>query len=329
MANPNCGLNVSRGHSFAMWDYGAANPPDDAYVYARRLAFQAFDLKETTETVVDDGITENIHQYAGDEIIVAKRVSGTVRINPRATDTQALCRAIFGGAAFSTNEKLPGPICEYFGLGHADPYNDKILNYENLVVAEATFSAQERGLLNLSMNVEGQQRTILDGVTTGSGSPNVAVWPETLVLSEQQPWAMRQGVLTLNFGSGAVARQFKSFSLVVNNGIAADDFFNSMYRKEMPSNLQTLKLTHDSPWDVDADIAAMGTLRNAACELTFTSGTKVLKFTFPYLVGLQDEPGISSGQGRITNQFVWNAKKPPQSPTPTINAPVKIRCVTS
>ena len=329
MALENCGKNVDRGHGFAMWDYGTAYPPDDAYVYARRLAFQQFDLKETTETVVDDGISENIHQHAGDEIIVAKRVSGTVRLNPRAEDTQALCRPIFGGADFSANEKLPGPICEYFGLGHADPYNDIILNYENLVVSEATFSAQERGLLNLSMNVEGQQRTVLSGVTVDGSSPNVGVWPEDLVLSEQQPWAMRQGVLTLNFGSGAVARQFKNFSLVVNNGIASEDFFNSMYRKEMPSSLQTIRLTHDSPWDVAADIAALGTLRNAACELTFTSGTKVLKFTFPYLVGVQDEPGISSGQGRILNQFVWNAKKPPQSPTPAINAPVKIRVVTA
>jgi len=317
-----------------MWDYGSRNPAADPYVYARRLAFQQFDLKENTETVIDDGITENIWQYAGDEIIVAKRVSGTVRINPRPEDTQAFCMAIFGGDPFGTaplaaNEKLPGPVCEFFGLGHGDPYNDKILNYENLVVGEATFSAQERGLLNLSMNLEGQRRTILTGVTKDAASPNVAVWPFPLPLSAQQPWAMLQGTLRLDYGGviGIVSKKFKNVSVTVNNGITADDFFNSMYREEMPSNLQTIRLVHESPWDDPNDIDAMGTLRNLSATLEFLSGTQRLYMEFPYLVSVQDEPGISSGQGRITNQFNWNAKMPPGTPAPAIPAPVKITVV--
>lgn len=301
----NCTANIPRGHQFAMTEMGVAKP------YTTRLAFNNFSMRKAVERVQDDGITEDLWERSGDEVIVAERITGSASLNPRADNLQTLCLPIFGGSAFALNVKLPGTICNYFQLGHYDPYNARILDYADLVVAQATFAAQQGGLLNLSMNLEGK---------TASVDATVANWP-ALSLSTQQPFAMRQGTLTI----GGTAKLFKRFQFTVDNGILADEFFNSLTRGDMPSVMQTFTLTHDSPWETATEIDNLGTIREVAATLEFLSGTKRLYLEFPRLFGVDEEPGIS-GRERILKGFTWKAKYVPGN---AIDAPVRITIVGS
>lgn len=311
MANENCTVNIPRGHEFAMSDY-AGSWVDAPTSLNRRLAFNQFGLKAPVETVQDDGITENLWDITGDEVIVAQRVTGSVSLNPRPEDLQALGRAIFGGAAFATNAKLPGQVCEYFSIGHKDPTVDKVYLYRNLVVSQATFSCQERQLMNLQMQLEGQTRTIL---STVSGN-----WP-TLSLSLQQPFCLKNATLSIA-GTGY---PIKRVNFTVNNNILAEDFYNSLTRNQMPSAGQSFMLEHDSPWDTASEVAQLGIIREAAVTLEFLSGTKRLYLEFPRLFTTMEEPEIN-GRPRVNNTYRWKAK---WIPGDAINAPVRITVVTS
>lgn len=307
----NCGANTPRGHQFAMADYGSAL---DA-AFTRRLALVSHNIRGNTQTVVDEGIADGLWEQEGNEQISQERPGGSVTLNPRAADLQAICMCIFGGSAFSTNVKLPGSICDYFQWGHADPFVNKVYRYDNGVTTTAVFSASDTStLLNLVWNVEFQSRQIIDDMTDTDN------WP-ALTLSNQQPFVFRQGVL--KFASTSV--KMKDFNLTVDNLIQADDFFNSLTRGEMPQGGQQFTLTHSSPWDVGTEADRIGTAQDIAIDLDFVSGTKRIRFEFPKMFAVIDEPEIS-GRARILNQYVWRAKHDPDN---AIAAPVRITVVTA
>jgi hypothetical protein len=300
----NCTANVPRAHQFAMSDYGTAV---DA-AFTRRLAISNFALKGTTNTVVDDGIADSLWDQADGEVIATEQVSGQLVLNPRAADLQAICRCIFGGAAFATNTKLPGTICDYFQVGHLDPYCEKVYRYNNCVTSQAVFSAQEAGLLNLAWTIEGQSRTMAEAVGD---------WP-VLALSKQQPFVFRQGTLTI----GGDTFKMKQFNFSIDNMLQMD-FFNSLHREEMPQGGQSFVLTHDSPWDLDTEADRIGTAQDVSADLDFVSGTKRIRFEFPRLYAIIDEPEIT-GRARILNSYSWRAKHEAGN---AINAPVRITVV--
>jgi hypothetical protein len=260
--------------------------------------------------VQDDGITDTLYEITGDEVIASQRVSGSLSHHPRPEELQDLCLAIFGGEAFASNQKLPGKICEYFQIGHADPYLDKVLQYVNCVTASASFSSSQGQLVKLDWQIEAQTRNVL---STVAGN-----WP-VLTLSQQQPFVFRQGTLSI----GGVNTRFRQFQLNIDNGIQADDFYNSLTRQEMPASKQTYTLTHETPWDLPSYVTNLGTIKEAAAQLEFVSGSKVLRFEFPRLFGIDEEPGIS-GMNRINHGFSWKAKWIPGN---AINAPVRITVI--
>lgn len=303
----NCTANVSRSHQFAIAEYSSAV---DA-AFTRRLALSRFGLKGTTNTVVDDGIADSLWDQADGEVIATEQVGGQVVLNPRAADLQAICRCIFGGAAFSTNVKLPGSICDYFQFGHMDPFVGKIYRYNNCVTSQAVFSAQEAGLLNLAWTIEGQSRTMSETYPDD--------WP-TLALSKQQPFVFRQGTLTIDSDTF----KMKQFNFAIDNMLQTD-FFNSLHREEMPQGGQSFVLTHDSPWDVGTEADRIGTAQDVSADLDFVSGTKRIRFEFPRLYAIIDEPEIA-GRARILNSYSWRAKHEKGN---SIDAPVRITVVGS
>jgi len=305
----NCAANVSRGHQFAIAEMGSAS----GAAFTRRLAFSRFGLRGVSNTVVDDGIADSLWDQEGNEQVATETVSGQCVINPRAADLQSICMCIFGGAAFSGNQKLPGPLCNYFQIGHADPFVNRVYRYNNAVTSQAVFSASDSAqLLNLAWTIEAQSRTLISDMT------NIANWP-VMALSTQQPFVFRNGVLTV----GGTAYRMKQFSLTVDNQLQTSDFFNSLHRTEMPQSGQSFVLTHDSPWDLAAEADKIGAQQDVSAVLNFVSGTKQIQFEFPKLFTIMDEPEIA-GRNRILNQYSWRAKHDPDN---AIAAPVRITVV--
>lgn len=301
----NCSANVPRSHQFAMAVMGSAS----GAAFTKRLACSRFGLKGTSETVIDDGISDSLWDQEDGEVISAESVTGQVVLNPRAEDLQAICLAIFGGAAFASNAKLPGSICDYFQFGHMDPFVEKIYRYNNCVTSQAVFSAQEKSFLNLAWTIMAQSRTMAETYPSG--------WP-SLVLSKQNPFVFRQGTLTIDGDT----YKMKQFNFAVDNMLQVD-FFNSLTVEEMPQGGQSFVLTHDSPWDTEAEADRIGTAQDVSGSLEFVSGTKRIKFEFPRLYAIIDEPEIT-GRARILNSYSWRAKHDPDN---AIAAPVKITVV--
>lgn len=306
----NCSANVPRGHQFAIAEYGSAS----GAAFTRRLAVSRFGLRGITETVEDDGIADSLWAQEDSEIISAEAVRGPLVLNPRAADLQALCMCIFGDGAFATNVKNPGNICQYFQVGHMDPFQDQVYRYNNCVTSSAVFAAQQKQLLNLTMNVEGQSREIENDVT------DTEVWP-VLALSNQQPFVMRNATLTFD-GS---ATRMRSFSYEVNHNLQLDDFYNSLNRVEMPVSEQTHTFTFEVPWDDTGEGDRIGTAQDVSATVNLVAGTKRIQFTWPKLFLIVDEPEIS-GRARIHNQYVCRAKHDPDNAIPY---PVQITVVTS
>lgn len=305
----NCSANTPRLHKFAISEYNTAK---DA-AFTRRLAVSRFGMRGATGVIQDDGISGSLWDQKGDEVITNVRVGGQLELNPRAADLQSIWRCIVGGAAFSSNQKLPGDICDYFQVGHADPVTDRIYRYDNCVTSEAVFSASDSAqLLKLVWSIEGQSRQITDDVD--------ANWP-SLTLSTQQPFVFRQGVLTL----GGTVYRMKDFSFTARNNLLLDDFFNSLTREEMPITTQQFLLTHTVPWDLGADVDRIGTLQQISADLDFQAGTKRMRLEFPCLEAFIDEPEIVA-RNRVLGQFTWKAK---YDSSHAIAAPVRITVVTS
>ena len=304
----NCAANTSRGHKFGMAAYGTLNTDP----ITRRFAVTRWGLRGVPETVTDDSITDTLWQIRGGEILVAEPIEGPIDMRPRPEDLQDICRAIFGGPAFVGNVKLPGDICDFFHMAHYDPNTNHDYKYNDCVTKTATFSATEKGLLELSWTVSAASRVI----TAGGVGPVSNVIPAPLVLSTQQPFAFRQGTLTIG-GRNFPMRQF---NLTIDNGIQ-EDFFNQLAPSERPSGAQTYVLTHDSPYDLPADVALVSsTIQQVSAELEFVSGTTSLLFEFPVLETFVGEPEVVAGQ-RIINSYSWRAKYDSLN---AIAAPVRI-----
>lgn len=266
-------------------------------------------MSGNTTTVSDDGISDSLWDQEDSEIIASEAPSGSIVLNPRAANLQAISLAIFGGTAFATNAKLPGNICNYFQLGHADPFVDRIYRYNNCVTSQAVFSCQEASLLNLAWSIEAQSRTLESDVATN--------WP-VMALSKQPPFVFRQGVLTI----GGVPFKMKQVNFTVTNTLQSD-FFNSLTREEMPVSKQMFTLTHDSPWDSGTEADRIGTAQDVSAVLEFTAGTKKLKLELPRLYAVINEPEVGAA-ARILNSYSWRAKHEPLN---AIAAPVKITVI--
>jgi len=303
----NCSANVPRGHQFAIADYGSAS----GAAFTRRLACSRFGFKGVTNTVEDDGIADSLWPQAEGEIISQELVTGPMVLNPRAADLQAICLCLFGDGAFAVNVKDPGNICNYFQVGHSDPVQDQIYRYNNCVTSSFVFSASDSSpLLNLVWNAEGQSRTILDDVDTN--------WP-ALALSTQQPFVLRQAVLTFD---GAATR-LKSFSAGGNHNLQLTDFYNSLNRVEMPVSQSDYTFEFELPWDATTEGDRIGTAQDISATLNFVSGTKRIQFEWPKLFLIVDEPEIA-GRNRIHNRYACKAKHDPANAIPF---PIRITVV--
>lgn len=287
MAGENCGVNIGSLHEYALSAPAAATG-----TYSQRFTTENFGLKAQTLTEVDGGSNGTIWDHVGDQIVVGVQVTGGLTTNPKPDEILVFLKNILGGSEAS-GVITPGPQCDFFQLVHYDKPYQKLYAYNNLVTASAELTASDSArMLKLNMNIEGQSKT-----ETSKSSGNLGG------LSALQPFQLREAVLTLNSANV----RMKQFSLGIDNGLAADDWFNSLTRTEMPTTHQVITLHHDSPWDRLGFAPATNQILTAAATLVFTSQGYTLTFNLPNLVTTVDEPEIP-GRTRIMNGYTWRAR---------------------
>jgi Phage tail tube protein len=309
MSGPNCLANVPINHQFAIIPYG------DLFndLYAVRFAAENFNLRRTTQTVKDEG-TGVPFDVVGSEIETKYPVSGSISMTPRPDQMSTILPCLFGAAPLTATTYGPeGVICDFFHVGHYDPTVAQYFQYVNCVTSNWKLSASDGSpLLKLEWAVEGATRTTAAAATT----PFVDGLAAPLPLSIVQPWVFRQATITV----GAVTFRIKDIEISGNNNLATDDFFNSAYRVEMPTQKQDFMLKFTCPFDSASDFALLSMSANKVAQIVFTSGAKVLTIDFPNLFARPDDPGVS-GKQRIMLPIEWHAQ---YDPTVVGELPIKI-----
>lgn len=288
MAATNCTANTSRRHKYAFSNSGSTT-------LANLVACLGFGLKSTTNYAKDEGVNGQLHSRTEDYAIDKTMVSGPVSFNVRPSDMRWALPLILG-TAFSTNTIKAGAACPFFRVGHLDSVIDNLYTYHDCIVSKATFSSSDAmgGLLMLAMDIEGAS-------STQTASSN---WPSSgLALASQQPLTHSASTLTINGNT----RRIKDASVVIDNMLMTDQFFNSRYREDFPSDGQMITLTHTSPFDDANDLAFTNLTGSVAASLVYTAPSLSMTFTFPALRFIAPEPEVGGRGSRVTNQYTWEA----------------------
>lgn len=294
MANENCLANTSADNTFALTPYGTFTN-----VYTRAISCLSYGLVGSNATARDEGMNGTPWRQKGSEVLVSSRASGPIVHNPRIDELQHLIPLLMGGT-FVLDVLTPTKICDFFSTGNKDVLTDRILDYIKCVVATWEISASDSSpFLQLTMNVEAAEEQIRTGV---------GGWPVGLALSVLQPLVFRQGTLELGFAGGLeAAYRMKSVTLRGDNGIQADDFFNSLTREDMPSAFQDFFVVPEIPWDSGDLVDLTADAQEASATIEFQQGTSILRFEYPDLFVAPSNPAIS-GRSRTLNTLEFAAQ---------------------
>lgn len=282
----NCTANTPRRHQYAFTAAGSTT-------YTTRIAALNFGLKATTNYAKDEGNNGRLWSRDEDFVIDKTAVAGPVSFNPRPNQLRTILPLILGGS-FSSNVIKASALCPFYRVGHLDSTVEQVYNYIDCITSKATFSSSsaQGGMLNLAMDVEACQNS--------RGA--VGTWP-TLALSTQQPFVHSQSTLTIN----SVDYRVSDASVVIDNQLIVDQYFNSRYRTDMPQDGQMIQLTHTSPFDNSDDLELLDLTGSVSGSLVYTAGTMSVTFTFPALRLIPSEPDIGGRGQRVTNSYTWEA----------------------
>lgn len=282
----NCLANTPRRHQFAF-------SASAGTTYVNRVAPSNFTMKSTNTYAKDTG--NNGSLWSRDEDYVRDRTSiaGSVSFAPRAVDMRWALPNILG-TAFVGNDIKASPMCPFFRVGHLDSVANIVYNYIDCVTSKATFSSSDSqgGLLQLAWDIEACTST----------QSAVGGWP-VMTIATQPPFVHAQSVLTI----GANARRIKDVSLVIDNQLQTDNFFNSLTRTAMPSDGQMITLTHTSPFDDATDLSYTNLTGGVSASLVYTNGAFSITFTLPNLRFIAPEPEVGARGSRVMNQYTWEA----------------------
>ena len=282
----NCLSNTPRRHQFAF-----SNTAGTTFV--NRIAPSNFTLKSTSTYAKDQG--NNGLLWSRDEDYVRDRtaIGGSVTFAPRAADMRWALPNILG-STFTGNTINASAMCPFFRVGHLDSVANIVYTYINCATSKATFSSSDSqgGVLQLAWDIE----------TCTSTQSAANLWP-SLSLATQPPFVHAQSVLTINGNT----RRIKDISLVIDNQLQTDNYFNSLTRNDFPSDGQLITLTHTSPFDDANDLAFTNLTGGVSASLVYTNGAFSITFTLPNLRFIAPEPEVGARGSRVLNQYTWEA----------------------
>ena len=235
-----------------------------------------------------------------------KAVGGQITINPSPADLALWLPRIMRKAAAGNNFLL-GDSTTAADVEFAimiDRVTD-VFQYESCQVARATFRGSPGQLLQLTLDIVGEDEKCnnVDGSITWPVSP--PAWGSTL---QYEPYIYHEGVLALT--ADASADDPFDFELVIDNAIGARFVMSKTATEFSPSDrIITLALTF--PWDADhvdmyrqADNAGVTV---AGGTLTFTNGAVSTLFTIHDLRGGDASPTLNS-KGELRWQVAFRAR---------------------
>lgn len=204
-------------------------------------------------------------------------VSGSITIEPNPNTLNILLPYILGGSESGDNFPLAENVPSFHLMIDRDEHR---FIYSGCKVNRATFSASEGGLLQLVLDIEALTETL-------SADAFPAINPDL----EGYPYIFADCAFTI-LGS---SRKVKSWSLVIDNLLATDQFYNNLTRQRLDEQDRSIQFTAELPYDsAEKDVYNNGSWANsssAVIDIGFGEWGAV--WTLNKLVNVRTSPVLS------------------------------------
>jgi hypothetical protein len=191
-----------------------------------------------------------------------RRVHGQLKLIPTTQELAQLLPWILGTAVSGTTYALADTVpTRYVTIDRVS----KVFAYNGCVVDRATFHGTQGGALELILDLVGVDETITNSGTFGSLSLDLSTPP--LIFTD------------LSLSVNSATDQCKEFTLVVDNDIDKERFFNSPTLTSGYPRDRHITITHPVPYGDSSASYATG-VAGVAVTATFTDSAHVLTFTF-------------------------------------------------
>jgi hypothetical protein len=270
--------------ALAKFATSAATPATEPF------AFISESMGKRQSIVERDGIKGTRSHMSLDTRLGNAPVDGTIVLEPTPEDLAIWFPRILGTAANGTSYVLAETIPDFFMVIDRVA---KVFTYTKNWVDRATFTGSEGQPIRLSMDIVGTDETV----------GNSGTFP-ALTLAYTTPYMFSDMVLTL----AGSARQVKEFTLVIDNHLNKERFFNSTTRQLAPSEDRTITLSCTVPYSVENVALYAQALAGAAGTLVLTNANYSTTFTFGILQVPYDTPNVA-GKGEVMLTLNMIAKK--------------------
>lgn len=231
------------------------------------------------QTHVETGGIRGTRSRSKERVRISREaISGTIVMNPSPTELDWILEYICGTAQAT----------DVFALGETvSPFQicidriTKVFTYNDCRISRATFRASSGGLLELSLDIEGETETIGNSGTF----PNLTFDTDTA-------YVMSDGALVLAADASAV--QFSSFECVIDNMLDTERYMNSVSRAEIPATDRLITLKLGMAYTVDEVDLYNQAVTGGTGSVTFTNGNQSILFSFANLKAPAESPVVGS-----------------------------------
>lgn len=193
-----------------------------------------------------------------------RRVHGMIRLQPTATELEALLPWILGGTPTGTGT-ITYPLADALTTRFvAIDRGSHVFTYNGCVVDTCTFHAAQNQPLNVDLEIIGIDETL--GASGSFPSLNLDVATAPFIFTD------------LALVVASTTYNTRQFELKIDNDIEKERFFNSQTLTAGYPKDRHITLSHPLPYGDDAAAYNLG-VAGVAATLTFTFGAQVLEFS--------------------------------------------------
>lgn len=219
-------------------------------------------LKRSDTHVRSEGITGTRSQRDDRVRLAQTAVGGPLVFEPSPTEIDWLIEKILGGSTSAGVTDVADTLPEF--LVAIDKIT-KVYTYAGCRVGRCTIAGNQGQPIRWTLEIEAETES-----EAAAGS-----FP-ALTLPTDNMFVFSDLTLTLL----STSRKFKSFSLTIDNALAADRYNNSLTRSEIPAMDRIVSLTVAAPFTSDNSDLYAAAIAGAAGSLAISDGSTTYTFDF-------------------------------------------------
>lgn len=264
---------------------------DTANPVTTAIEFTSENLKVNQKLENVGGTRGTLEEWDHNTVETERFTDGPIEFNPTPAALDIVLPLITGDTLEDdTTAMLPTfPIPDFYVT--VDRHT-KVFTYDHLKVGKMTVSAA----------VAGPMKMVLDLLGFDETTANAGTFP-AITPAEQRPYIMSDAVATV----GGTEYPFKNFSLVLDNMLEREHY-NSVLPTRINQTGRTVTWNLELPAGDAIALNGASAASPVAVQVTFTNGTKSIKFRSEKVRAPKDTPVIGSTKGAVMLRWVGTAR---------------------